>query len=458
MKPVVRNLLVGLRDFVIVLALLVWLARSDQMPQVVPPQVTDFLVDMTDIVFGSGGGGAGAAATDLADLALYGETDREARRDLELYKARIENWFARVLDNVDGIVTHPLVRRALPDFGQELSLMFAEDYLGGLITRYGDIDEILLHGQGGVFLRTTRENREPLPPEVVPQKILEKARAARGAILEPLPGQRFMLLASFLSPMRERQGTVVVVLNASTLKKLVAEYPGSGDSRLYLHVRGNDPLIESGQGSWGALPERALRHERFLDTRAGRKRNLALPVRIAGSESGIIIGLLSPPVDSSKLLLLGVRFLILVLTIFVTLWLVRRILSGIWKIIRTHGMREQLLLHALDASLGHGKKILEGAKRITTVRPRVERRIIRTEAPRTESVRPKVAPGAGMPADFQASGEPDLRRYERFHLDPRTPVAEGEFVIIDGPVDLPMDADGLTLPDMEPAAPAPIDD
>ena len=225
MKPVVRNLLVGLRDFVIVLALLVWLARSDQMPQVVPPQVTDFLVDMTDIVFGSGGGGAGAAATDLADLALYGETDREARRDLELYKARIENWFARVLDNVDGIVTHPLVRRALPDFGQELSLMFAEDYLGGLITRYGDIDEILLHGQGGVFLRTTRENREPLPPEVVPQKILEKARAARGAILEPLPGQRFMLLASFLSPMRERQGTVVVVLNASTLKNWLPNIP-----------------------------------------------------------------------------------------------------------------------------------------------------------------------------------------------------------------------------------------
>ena len=456
MKPVVRTLLVVVRDLVIVLGLLVWLARSDQMPQVVPPQLTDFLVDVSDIVFGSSGGGAGAAATDLADLALYGETDRNARRSLDLFRVRIENWFSRILDNVEGIVTHPLIRKVLPDFDQTLSLLFADEYLKNMVDRFADIDEVILLVQGGVILRRTRTGCIPLQPETVPKNLLEKARSSYGAQLEPLPGQRFLVLASFLSPMRERQGYVLVLLNSSTLKKMMAEYPGADESRLYLCVRDREPLIQSGQGTgWGYPTASALRHERFVDTGAGRKRNLAVSVRVGGAESGMTLGIFSPLANPDSLVMLGVRLLLLIVTVVVAVWLVRRLAGGVASLVHTHGLRERLLVHALDASLGHGKRMLEGARRIVSARPAV-RRTIQQVAPARVTPPPRQSEET-LP-DFVPSREPDPGRFEQIHLDLARPVREGEFVIIDGPVELVPDQGVQDMPDFDPAEPAPLDD
>lgn len=454
MKPAVRTLLVILRDSAIILGLLVWLARSDQMPQLVPPQVTDFLVDASDLVFGSKGGGLGAAATDLADLALYGETDKNARTSLELFRLRVENWFSRILDNVAGIATHPLIRKALPDFGQTFSILFAADYLQNMVDRFSDIDEVILFGQAGVILRTSREGCLPLQPETIPQSVFERARVSYSAELVPLPGQRFLALASFFSPLREQQGYLLVILNSRALKKILSEYSTTSGSTLYLSTTEQDSLIQAGQDRV-RVGTTALQHERFIDTAAGRKRNLALPIRLKGRESQLTVGILSPLVNPDALILFGARLVLFVVTLLVAVWLVRRLVSGITCLVRTHGLKGRLLLHALNASRGQGKRIVEGVERMITTRSAAHYPVKQAE-PSKESPPAKQSEEA-LP-DFVPSIEPDVRRLEQIQLERSYPVQEGEFVIIDGPVELDP---GLGIEgrlDFDPAEPAPIDD
>ena len=438
-----RTILIGLRDLAIVLALLVWLARTDAMPQVVPPQVTDFIVDVTDILFGRQGGGAGAAVTDIAEMALYGEADRDVQRGLALYRARIENYFSRSADHLESLVSHPDIRKSLADFGDDLAGLYARDMLERMVGQYADLDEIVVWTDGRELARAGRADIVAFDRATVADAQLEEARKSYAPLVLPQAGNRFLLLASFFSPLREKSGYVAVLLNDRTIEKLLADFAGDADHALYLAVpavRGwigkVGPRQENLRRAWqdGKLTRELLGADRFVRVGDGIQRNIVAPIALGGGGE-VLLGMTAPLADSDKIALLALRLTLLAATLFIVVWLVRRLGRGIWKIMRSRSLRERLLVHALEKSGQTARRIVEGTKNIAR-RPRAIRPRTLAVAEAAGTARESVPLAARTrrtepDAVFIESDEPDAGKLRRIRLDENEKIRDGEFFVLD---------------------------
>ena len=96
MKDITKNIIRYTVDVLIILIILVALARTNNMPVVVPEPISDFIIDTSnDILSGKAFSSFTAFLTEISDFFLSGGTDKQNKKKLKLYRDRINGYFEK---------------------------------------------------------------------------------------------------------------------------------------------------------------------------------------------------------------------------------------------------------------------------------------------------------------------------------------------------------------------------
>lgn len=374
MKDSTRSILRYSRDILIILIVLVVLARSGNMPVIVPDKVTDFIIDATqDLFSGKIFSSFSGFLSDVGDFFLQGGSDKQNRKLLERYRGRLEQYFERSGRNLLHLAAHPDVRRALPDFQSRFGTLYASGVLQDMLDGCFDLDQMSLHTDTGALLaRVLRPGTAEYQPGEAFAHLRTRLRTLRGVLIEPLPDRRILVAAEFASRMRERQGLLLMVLNGRGIAALLEDVADPEGFLLYLTDRTGGHYAASPARSGysreflnalgsGKYPVSLLREEKYQKLPSGTRRSYLVPLRLPNSENAFYIGLLGPEGNVLSFVLLLLRMLLLIAVLVVLLYLVRRILGLSRGILRNRKLQRRMLELSLEKSLAAGSRAGEAA-------------------------------------------------------------------------------------------------
>ena len=369
MKDITRSVLRYTRDILIILIILVFLARTGNMPVLVPDKVTDFIIDMTgDLFNGRVFSSFGGFLSDIGDFFLTGGTDKENRKKLELYKKRIEQYFDRTRRNILLLAAHPDIRRSLPDFRSAFSSMYAKALLENTVNQCFDVNLVAVYTHtGNLVAQATQKgitNTIKQSEAVMLAKIVKKTR---GVLVHFTSDSQIVFATSFASRRREKFGVLLMVLNTRGIQE---QFSDIAQSKKYLfYCTGAKGKFYTGSALKNTVNMRLkkelhkgvrsislIREERFLTVGKNTRRSYVLPVRIGTQKTELWLGLLGPEGNILSFFLLMFRLAVLVAIIWLLLYLFRRIFYLARQIIRDRILSRKLLEVSLEKSLHAGSK------------------------------------------------------------------------------------------------------
>ena len=376
MKDITRSVLRYTRDILIVLIILVFLARTGNMPVIVPDKVTDFIIDVTsDLFSGRVFSSFSGFLSDIGDFFLTGGTDRDNRRKLELYRKRVEQYFDRSRRNLLYLAAHPDIRRCLPDYQSTFSGMYAKAMLENTVKECFDVDRMSVYSHRGIEITTAVRKgvTHTLPADLVRQMALE-VKKRRHVLVRFTKRGGILFATSFSSRYREKYGMLVMELNNRGILALLNDASKSKNYHYYCADSGGRFYADSAPGSpIGRAYSKSLKsgkrnlslvmEERFVKIGGESRRTYLFQLKIGRESSPLWIGLLGPDGNILSFVLLMLRLILLVGVIWLLLFLLRRILQLSRQIFRDRILSRKLLEVSLEKSLQAGSRVEEAAEK-----------------------------------------------------------------------------------------------
>lgn len=371
MKDITKNIIRYTVDVLIILIILVALARTNNMPVVVPEPISDFIIDTSnDILSGKAFSSFTAFLTEISDFFLSGGTDKQNKKKLKLYRDRINGYFEKTAQNLLYTSINPKIRRSLPDFNERLSGVFAQSLIQKLVDDYYDVDQIsLISGRGRLIVRSKKTNALLFNEAQISPDIYKKALSMRMPYVQTIKTGRFLLIAPFSSVLREKRGFILMVLNTKAINEALEDvslkdgnmvYIIDSDSKFLIHSRieQKKTMLFFDKVKKGQIPISFLTDSKFTTIGAAVKRSYSVSLN-AFLESGrrVHIGLLAPEGSILRFIMLLVRFALFVFALVVLIFLVKKILRKTFILTREKRLTKKMLNLSLNKAITAGEEI-----------------------------------------------------------------------------------------------------
>jgi hypothetical protein len=312
-------------------------------------------------------------------------------------------------------VRHPYLREFFAKPADKGARTQAEDFIGRIVMKYPDIDEIILGRGQKTLVRSTHRTTIAYAGEALASYLERFTDRARGAALVRLPDKKFLLLASLQSGPVSDGVFAAIILNSHELQRIINSWPNQDtqgaylafgdDKRYWLFAGGEDGSITA-RVRTGETTLAQYETERFIEFGYDRFRNLSAPVRLAQEE--LLLGVLEGEASGGwyiPFILDSAVFLFAVFAcILLFVWL-------LYCIYRAHSDRREntirgivLLTKALAQSQENCRQLMESSKRLVRQTSLVQSRVRRVSLP-TVDMR--------LQSNLLMSAEPDLARLRR---------------------------------------------
>jgi len=374
MKDITRSVLRYSRDILIVMIILVVLARTGNMPVLVPDKMTDFIIDVTsDLFSGRVFSSFQGFLSDIGDFFLDGGTDKHNRKNLELYRKRIELYFERRRRNLLYIAAHPDIRRSLPDFQRAFAAMYARVKLENTIQDSSDVDRMAVYtGTGQLIAEAKRTGLTNTPWRPGIKKLAPQVKSRRGVLVHFTTAGKILLATSFSSPFREKYGVLLLMLNQKGVSSQFHDLKKSKKFLFYCTDKDAHFFVGSSPGSRlsrkfkaelqkGARSIAFLQEERFITIAKETRRTYLHPLKFGEQKTELWLGLLGPDGNMLSFLLLMLRSGLLIGAIWLILFLMKKIFQLSRQILRDRLLSRKLQETVLEKSLAAGSRAEEAA-------------------------------------------------------------------------------------------------
>ncbi len=354
------------------LIVVVILARSGNMPVVIPEKINDFIIDTTEsFLSGDFFHSFHGFMNDTADYVNKGEKAVNLKNELKSYQLLLNNYFSLTKKNLLYLASRDKIRRSLPDFKKSLSTLFAKNILSQIIDNYHDVDQIsLIRVNKSVVVRVKRDKVNLFNERSIAFSKIRHLRKIQGVSILILPANRFCLITHVFSKMREKEGYLVIVLNQNQIKTIFARrHRYKKDFVPFLYNK-NKMLFVSGLKSKGAnlLKNKLFDSRVSIDTLKNRTYadlgdytyRIALGTLL--SKDNFYLGVIGLEGTIFPFITLMARFLLLLLALGLLIFLIKLIYRTVLELIKHDKFADDFNELLLKKSIETNRKVLNAAE------------------------------------------------------------------------------------------------
>jgi len=360
------------RDILLVLITVVILARSGNMPVIVPEKFNDFIIDTTEaFLSGDFFHSFRGFMSDTADYVNKGEKAVDIKEELINYHSLLSNYFLRTKKNLLFLASRNKIRGALPDFNKSLTALFAQNLLDRIIYDYHDVDQIsLIRANKSVVLSARRLKTLKFDEKKLDITEIGGLAKVQGVKTFILGDNRFCLVTHVFSRMREKEGYLVLVLNHRQIEKVFSQrqqyksgyFPFIYNKKNMLFVEGRKSkalLLLKKKLVDARISIEILKNKTYIDLGEISYRVLLKPLFTGHS---IQLGIIGVEGSIIPFLLLISRSILLIFAIWLLIYLVRLIYRTILEMVKHEKLANDFNKLLLKKSIDTNRKVLNAAE------------------------------------------------------------------------------------------------
>lgn len=358
-------------QILIIFSLLVILARSGLMPVVMPENLTDSLIDATDIFFsGERHASPKLLLNEWTDKLTGSRNIHNAKNRLAFARDLLDRWFAWHLKFVRFTANHPDIRKAMPDYRIGFQKELAARILNNRITQNRIFIRLYALDDKRKLIAGFKKDKSgkilSLKQDEV-KNIKNVSLDSRG-VISINSQDRIVFTTSFLSPARRRKGILVLETSAVMLQKQLEISVTDSDMWIALDSRHlSKPGFSKKTDSFISqikqdladkkLKISSLKGQKFIQNKEESRRFFQYKWKPSSADFVLELLLIQPEKDFKSAIKLGAIILIILAIMLLIVLLYRRVSLGIRKYIHEYNIDRELQQLTLQKAVSAGKNL-----------------------------------------------------------------------------------------------------